>query len=86
MTSLVSDYWGEIIIAVAEGAQEQWQEQCESLLQGMSRHKRPRLYVSVQTLPRNPQGKISRKAVSKMILATHKLIDGSHPQIEPLSH
>ena len=86
VTSLVSDYWGEIIIAVAEGAQEQWQEQCESLLQGMSRHKRPRLYVSVQTLPRNPQGKISRKAVSKMILATHKLIDGSHPQIEPLSH
>ena len=30
--------------------------------------------------------KISRKAVSKMVLATHKLIDGSHPQLEPLSN
>jgi acyl-coenzyme A synthetase/AMP-(fatty) acid ligase len=43
------------------------------------------LYVSVQALPRNPQGKISRKAVSKMVLATHTLLDGSHPQLERLS-
>jgi acyl-coenzyme A synthetase/AMP-(fatty) acid ligase len=85
VTSLASDYWGEIIVAVAEGTQEHWQEQCEALLQGMSRHKRPRLYVSVQALPRNPQGKISRKAVSKLVLATHTLHDGSHPQLEPLS-
>ncbi len=84
VTSLASDYWGEIIVAVAEGTQVQWQEHCEALLQGMSRHKRPRLYVSVQALPRNPQGKISRKAVSKMVLATHKLLDGSHPQLEAL--
>ena len=85
VTSLTSDYWGEIIVAVAEGTQAEWQQQCEFLLQGMSRHKRPRLYVSVQALPRNPQGKISRKAVSKMVLATHRLLDGSHPQLEPLS-
>jgi acyl-CoA synthetase (AMP-forming)/AMP-acid ligase II len=85
VTSLASDYWGEIIVAVAEGTQPDWQQQCETLLQGMSRHKRPRLYVSVQALPRNPQGKISRKAVSKMVLAHHKLLDGSHPQLEPLS-
>ncbi len=85
VTSLASDYWGEIIVAVAEGTQPDWQQQCEALLQGMSRHKRPRLYVSVQALPRNPQGKISRKAVSKLVLATHRLLDGSHPQLEPLS-
>lgn len=85
VTSLASDYWGEIIVAVAEGTQPDWQQQCETLLEGMSRHKRPRLYVSVQTLPRNPQGKISRKAVSKMVLTNHKLLDGSHPQLEPLS-
>jgi acyl-CoA synthetase (AMP-forming)/AMP-acid ligase II len=85
VTSLASDYWGEIIVAVAEGTQPDWQQQCETLLQGMSRHKRPRLYVSVQALPRNPQGKISRKAVSKMVLATHRLLDGSHPQLEVLN-
>jgi acyl-CoA synthetase (AMP-forming)/AMP-acid ligase II len=83
VTSLASDYWGEIIVAVAEGTQPGWQQRCEVLLQGMSRHKRPRLYVSVQALPRNPQGKISRKAVSKMVLATHTLLDGAHPRLEP---
>jgi|Laugresbdmm110sn_2_1035109.scaffolds.fasta_scaffold05527_2 acyl-CoA synthetase (AMP-forming)/AMP-acid ligase II len=85
VTSLASDYWGEIIVAVAEGTQPDWQQQCEALLQGMSRHKRPRLYVAVPALPRNPQGKISRKTVSKMVLAHHKLLDGSHPRLEPLS-
>jgi acyl-CoA synthetase (AMP-forming)/AMP-acid ligase II len=85
VTSLASDYWGEIIVGVAESTQAGWQEQCVALLQSMSRHKRPRLYVAVQALPRNPQGKISRKAVSNLVLTTHKLIDGSHPRLEPLS-
>jgi acyl-coenzyme A synthetase/AMP-(fatty) acid ligase len=85
VTSLVSDYWGEIIVAVAEGTQPTWQQQCESLLEGMSKHKRPRLYVSVQALPRNPQGKISRKAVSKLVLETHQLVDGPYPALEQLN-
>ncbi len=85
VTSLVSDYWGEIIVAVAEGTQPTWQQQCETLLEGMSKHKRPRLYVSVQALPRNPQGKISRKAVSKLVLETHQLVDGPYPALEQLN-
>ncbi len=85
VTSLASDYWGEIIVAVAEGTQPDWQQQCETLLEGISRHKRPRLYVAVSALPRNPQGKISRKAVSKLVLATHQLIDGPYPKLEVLN-
>ena len=41
VTSLASDYWGEIIIAVGEGVQNGWEEACEKLVAGMSKHKRP---------------------------------------------
>lgn len=81
VTSIPSDYWGEIIIAVAENADAQWQNHCQSLLSTMSRHKQPRHYLSVDSLPRNPQGKISRKQVSKMILQRHRLKDGPYPEL-----
>lgn len=79
VTSLASDYWGEIIIAVGEGAQPGWQEESEKLVAGMSKHKRPRLFVAVETLPRNPQGKISRKLVRGLVMDTHTLTDGQYP-------
>lgn len=81
VTSLPSDYWGEIIIAVAEGAQSGWIDACEQLVAGMSKHKRPRLYVAVEALPRNPQGKISRRQVARLVLDTHILNDGQYPSI-----
>jgi acyl-CoA synthetase (AMP-forming)/AMP-acid ligase II len=85
VTSLASDYWGEIIIAVGEGTQPGWQEVCEQLVASMSKHKRPRLYVAVSALPRNPQGKISRRHVSRMVLETHTLADGPYPSLTPAS-
>jgi acyl-CoA synthetase (AMP-forming)/AMP-acid ligase II len=84
VTSLASDYWGEIITAVAEGAQEGWEEQCLQLLEAMSKHKRPRLFVALDALPRNPQGKISRKQVARTVLATHALQDGPYPKLTSL--
>ncbi len=81
VTSLASDYWGEIIIAVGESTHAGWQEECEELVAGMSKHKRPRLYISVETLPRNPQGKISRRQVSRLVLETHALTDGPYPAL-----
>jgi acyl-CoA synthetase (AMP-forming)/AMP-acid ligase II len=81
VTSLASDYWGEIITAVAEGAQDGWQEQCLQLLESMSKHKRPRLFAALEALPRNPQGKISRKQVSRVVLETHALQDGPYPTL-----
>ena len=83
VTSLASDYWGEIIIAVAEGAKDGWQDACEKLVGGMSKHKRPRLFIAVDTLPRNPQGKISRRQVSRHVLETHSLTDGQYPTLHP---
>ena len=81
VTSISSDYWGEIIIAVAQDTQPGWASQCEMLLVGMSRHKRPRQYLSVDILPRNPQGKISRRQIAKLILDTHQLTDGPYPEL-----
>ncbi len=84
VTSIGSDYWGEIIIAVAQDAQAGWASRCEMLLEGMSRHKKPRQYISVQTLPRNPQGKINRRQVGKLIVDTHLLKDGPYPELTAL--
>ena len=81
VTSIASDYWGEIIVAVAENATEGWQEQSRALLSNMSRHKQPRHYVSVNSLPRNPQGKISRRQISKLVLTTYQLVDGPYPEL-----
>lgn len=84
VTSLGSDYWGEIITAVAEGAQEGWEQECLQLLEAMSKHKRPRLFVALETLPRNPQGKISRKQVARTVLEAYALQDGPYPKLTSL--
>lgn len=86
VTSLASDYWGEIIIAVGESTQAGWQEECEKLVASMSKHKRPRLFAAVESLPRNPQGKISRRQVSRLVLETHALTDGQYPSLRPKMH
>ena len=85
VTSLTSDYWGEIIVAVAENASEGWQEQSRQLLSNMSRHKQPRHYVNVEKLPRNPQGKISRRQISKLVLSMYQLVDGPYPELLKLN-
>lgn len=84
VTSLPSDYWGEIIIAVAEHPQDDWITAVASRVDEISRHKRPRLHVTLDALPRNPQGKVSRRQVRAMVLERYRLTDGPYPSIEPL--
>lgn len=81
VTSLPSDYWGEVIVAAAEAVQSSWQEQALAKLHGLSKHKHPRAFVDLDALPRNPQGKISRRAVRELILSRYVLEDGSHPRL-----
>jgi acyl-coenzyme A synthetase/AMP-(fatty) acid ligase len=47
----------------------------------LSRHKRPRAYLAVEALPRNAQGKINRRQVRELILATHDFVDGPYPKL-----
>ncbi len=86
VTSVPSDYWGEVIIAVAQNAHPDWHKQAEALVSTLSRHKRPRAYVELDTLPRNPQGKISRRLVRQQVLAAYRLIDGPYPVLEPITN
>ena len=82
VTALPSDYWGEIIVAVAESSFEGWESVAQARVAGLSRHKHPRLFVAVQTLPRNPQGKVSRRLVREQVLAQYELLDGPYPELK----
>jgi acyl-CoA synthetase (AMP-forming)/AMP-acid ligase II len=85
VASLPSDYWGEVIVAIAEGASGDWSAEARERIAILSRHKHPRAYVSVKLLPRNAQGKVSRRVLREMILATHDFADGPYPMLSPKS-
>ena len=70
ITSVPSEYWGETIIAVAEQAVEGWIDEARSRVAALSRHKQPRLHLTLANLPRNPQGKVSRRQIRQVILQT----------------
>jgi acyl-CoA synthetase (AMP-forming)/AMP-acid ligase II len=83
VAGLPSEYWGEVIIAVAEQAGPGWEPAVAARVAALSRHKHPRLLLSVPALPRNAQGKINRREVVRRVLATHDLADGPHPALSP---
>lgn len=85
ITALPSEYWGEVIVAVAEGAGNSWPAEAERRVASLSRHKRPRLWLALEALPRNAQGKVSRREVRSRILSRYALIDGPHPRLAPLA-
>ena len=82
VASLPSDYWGEVIVAATEHATEGWSAGAQTRAEHLSKHKRPRAYVELPALPRNPQGKISRREVRTAILDRYRLVDGPHPKLE----
>ena len=81
VTSLPSDYWGEVIVAVTEAAGSGWDDEAATRVNKLSRHKRPRAYLNLAALPRNPQGKVSRRQARELILATHHFVDGPYPTL-----
>ncbi len=84
VTSLPSEYWGEVIVAVAESEDLSWVDAAKQKLETISRHKQPRIFFHFKTLPRNPQGKVSRKQVSAYILKTHCVSEGAYPVLQAL--
>ena len=83
VAGLASEYWGEIIVAVAENAQPGWEGAVHERVAALSRHKQPRLFAVLPALPRNAQGKISRREAVRRVLATHRLADGARPALSP---
>lgn len=81
---LASEYWGEVIVAVAECPAPGWEELLRPAIDSMTGYKRPRALLAMDELPRNAMLKISRKAVREHVLSTHRLVDGPRPALEPL--
>ena len=81
VTTLESEYWGEVIVAVAEGTADDWEERARKAVDVLARYKHPRAYVSLMALPRNVQGKVSRRAVRSLLLAQWRLVDGPRPSL-----
>lgn len=78
-----SEYWGQVIVAVAEDPAPGWENVVRTAMAGMTPYKRPRALLAMAELPRNAMLKISRKAVREHVLAGHRLIDGPRPVLEP---
>lgn len=85
VTTLPSEYWGEVIVAVAEAAPADWPARASGAAAALAKFKQPRAYVVLDALPRNAQGKVPRARVREMVLARYRLIDGPHPKLERLS-
>ena len=81
---IASEYWGEVIVAVAENPAPGWEDVLRAAMADMTGYKRPRALLAMDELPRNAMLKISRKAVRERVLSTHRLVDGPRPVLEPL--
>ena len=80
---IASDYWGEVIVVVAEAPRPGWEAVLRDAMAGMTAYKRPRVLLSMAEFPRNAMLKVSRKAVRERLLETHRLVDGPHPALVP---
>jgi acyl-CoA synthetase (AMP-forming)/AMP-acid ligase II len=80
--SLPSEYWGEIIIAVAETDDASWPERARGELADLARYKHPRAFLCMAELPRNAQGKVMRRRIRDAILAGYALTDGPYPKLD----
>jgi acyl-CoA synthetase (AMP-forming)/AMP-acid ligase II len=84
VTTLPSEYWGEVIVAVAEAADAGWPARAAAAADCLARYKHPRAYVVLDALPRNAQGKVPRGRVRETLLERYRLVDGPRPILEAL--
>jgi O-succinylbenzoic acid--CoA ligase len=81
VTTLPSEYWGEVIVAVAEQPHAGWETAARRAVEALAKYKWPRAYLGLDALPRNPQGKVPRGRVRAQILERYRLLDGPHPRL-----
>ncbi|MGL6139004.1 MAG: AMP-binding enzyme, partial [Planktothrix sp.] len=62
-------YWGEIVVAVyvANHKQVSEVELEQAILGKLSKFKHPKLWICVEQLPRNSQGKINQKQIKELV-------------------
>lgn len=77
-----SDYWGEIIVAVAENPPPGWEDAAKAACADLAPYKRPRFYAAVTAFPRNGQGKLVRRLLLAELHRHWRLVDGPRPVFE----
>jgi acyl-CoA synthetase (AMP-forming)/AMP-acid ligase II len=85
IVTLASEYWGEVIVAVAEGADGEWEARARASLGELARYKHPRAFLTMAEIPRNHQGKIMRRLIREALLAEYTLKDGPYPTLEKIA-
>jgi len=62
-------YWGEIVVAVYVANYQQLSEVKleQAILGKLSKFKHPKLWISVEQLPRNSQGKLNQKQIQELL-------------------
>ncbi|HVM81675.1 MAG TPA: long-chain fatty acid--CoA ligase [Stellaceae bacterium] len=81
VTTLPSEYWGEVIVAAVENAPPDWETRAREAAEALAKYKRPRALLRIDPLPRNPQGKVPRAKVRTLILERWRLVDGPRPEL-----
>ncbi len=84
IVGLPSDYWGEIIVAVAESPHSDWEAKARAACADLASFKRPRFFLGLPELPRNAQGKLVRRHLVTALQSRFRLIDGPRPRLEEL--
>jgi len=77
-----SDYWGEIIVAVAENPPPGWEAAARAACAELAPFKRPRFHAAVAALPRNGQGKMVRRLLLADLQRRWRLQDGPRPSFQ----
>jgi acyl-CoA synthetase (AMP-forming)/AMP-acid ligase II len=78
---LPSEYWGEVIVAVAETTAGGWEARAAAACETLTRFKRPRAFLTMEVLPRAGQDKISRRKILELLTQRYRLEDGPHPRL-----
>jgi len=84
VVGVASDYWGQIVVAVAETPPADWPARAAAAAGSLTRFKQPRAFLALPALPRGGQDKVQRARVLDAIADRFRLLDGPHPRFEAL--
>ena len=80
IVSLPSEYWGEVIVAVAETSDATWPDRARGSLGALSRHKHPRAFLFAGRTAPEPARQDHAPADSRRAAGRIHAIDGPHPE------
>jgi malonyl-CoA/methylmalonyl-CoA synthetase len=84
VVGIPSAHWGEVIVAISEGADVT--AEVARATAGLARYKQPRACLTLDRLPRSLQGKVQRARMREMVLERYAMTDGPYPKFALRNH